>query len=336
MTDWRMRTRRLALSYLGIIMVMSLVFSWIIYFVTSNQLGRPLPPPRSEAYTFHRILYEKETKSRLVERDRQTRESMIVSLIILNVCMLGGGAWFSLYLAKRTLRPIELAMAAQNQFISDASHELKTPLTALQATNEVALRKKHLDAAKAREVLEKNSVEVDKLQTLTEDLFTMNEADTVVLEKEPVMLDVLAGDTVAMLKDVADKKSITITTDVACVSVMANAVALRQIITILVDNAIKYSPEHAMVTVTSERQKQAITLQIRDTGMGIADKDKRYIFDRFYRVDKARTRTDASGHGLGLSIALALCRRQGFTLNLKESREGYGSTFEVAIPMKEA
>lgn len=336
MTDWHIRTRRLALSYLGIIMVMSLAFSGIIYGVTSNQLGRPLPPPRSEAHTMRRLLYEKETRSRLVERDRQTRESMIASLVILNVFMLAGGVWLSLFLAKRTLRPIELAMAAQNQFISDASHELKTPLTALQATNEVALRKKHLDVAKAREVLEKNSIEVNKLQALTEVLFAMNEADTSALEKESVMLDTLARDAIATLEDVAFKKSITITTDIQHVPVMANAVALRQVVTILIDNAIKYSPKQAMITLRSERRKQSVVLYVQDTGIGIAEVDRPYVFDRFYRVDKARTRNDVSGHGLGLSIAQALCRRQGFTLSLKESSKEHGSIFEIVMPQKES
>lgn len=336
MTDWGHRTHRLALSYLSIIMAMSLIFSGIIYGVTSNQLSRPLPPPRNDAQSQRRILYEEETRSRLVERDSQTRESMVMSLIFLNLFMLGGGALLSLFLAKRTLKPIETAMDEQNQFISDASHELKTPLTALQATNEVALRKKHLDDAKAREVLTKNIAEVGKLQALTEILFTMNEADTAPLEKESIWIDEVANDVVGMLAEVAAKKSITVETTVQHTRVKANAIALGQTLTILIDNAIKYSPENATITVTSSHQKQAMALQVSDTGVGIPEKDWPHIFDRFYRVDKARTRTDVSGHGLGLSIARSLCQRQGFTLRLKESSEGKGSTFELVLPHEKA
>lgn len=334
MTDWSAKTRHLALSYLGIIMTMSLIFSGIIYGVTVNQLGRPLPPPRSNAESERRMLYEVETQNRLNERDQTTRDSVLLSLVGLNLFMLGGGAWLSIVLARRTLKPIEAAVEAQNQFVSDASHELKTPLTALQATNEVALRKKHLDDDKAREVLEKNIVEVNKLRTLTETLLTMNKADHEPLKKEPVWADEASSDTIETLTEMAAKKSITVTSTVQHVQVSANSVALGQILTILIDNAIKYSPEHTSVTVSSERRKQHLTILVHDTGAGIPEKDQPYIFDRFYRVDEARTRTDVSGHGLGLSIAKSLCDRQGMTLRLKESAKDVGSTFEVVIPEK--
>lgn len=334
MTDWSAKTRHLALSYLGIIMTMSLIFSGIIYGVTVNQLGRPLPPPRSNAESERRMLYEVETQNRLNERDQTTRDSVLLSLVGLNLFMLGGGAWLSIVLARRTLKPIEHAMDAQNQFISDASHELKTPLTALQATNEVALRKKHIDDEKAREVLGKNIVEVNKLRTLTETLLAMNKADREPLKKELVWADEIAADTITTLSEMAAKKSITVSSTVQHARISANLVALGQILTILIDNAIKYSPNNTLVTISSERRKQNFVILVHDTGVGIPEKDQPYVFDRFYRVDEARTRTDISGHGLGLSIAQSLCVRQGFTLKLKNSAKDTGSTFEVAVPEK--
>ena len=134
------RVRRLALSYLAVIMTLSLVFSVIIYIITAVQLNRPLPPGEHNQQPPE--LVERQFSRRLEQRNRETRGSVIVSLIVLNGVMLLIGYWLSVLLARRTLAPIERAMRAQVQFVSDASHELRTPLTALMTTNEVALRKK--------------------------------------------------------------------------------------------------------------------------------------------------------------------------------------------------
>lgn len=135
------RVRRLALSYLTVIMTLSLVFSVIIYAITSIQLNRPLPP--GEHNQQPPALVESQFNRRLERRNSETRGSVIVSLIVLNGVMLLVGYWLSLLLARRTLAPIEWAMRAQVQFVSDASHELRTPLTALMTTKEVVLRKKN-------------------------------------------------------------------------------------------------------------------------------------------------------------------------------------------------
>ena len=202
-TDFAKRTRQLALSYLAIIMTLSLLFSAILYGVMSSQLDRPLPPRQQTEMELSNWFRE-----RIAERDREARASMLLSLLALNLVMLGGGAWLSYYLAGRTLRPIREAMEAQAQFVSDASHELRTPLTVLLTTNEVGLRKKHLDDAKAREVLTKNIREVEKLRGLTEMLLTLNHAEQreLALELESVKLDELVADVVESVEDIADAR----------------------------------------------------------------------------------------------------------------------------------
>ena len=134
------RVRRLALSYLAVIMTPSLVFSVIIYIITAAQLNRPLPP--GEHSQQPPAMFETQFNRRLEQRNSETRGSVVMSLIVLNGVMLLIGYWLSLLLARRTLAPIERAMRAQVQFVLDASHELRAPLTALMTTNEVALRKK--------------------------------------------------------------------------------------------------------------------------------------------------------------------------------------------------
>ncbi len=328
-TDFAKRTRQLALSYLAIIMTLSLLFSAILYGVMSSQLDRPLPPRQQTEMELSNWFRE-----RIAERDREARASMLLSLLALNLVMLGGGAWLSYYLAGRTLRPIREAMEAQAQFVSDASHELRTPLTALLTTNEVGLRKKHLDDAKAREVLTKNIREVEKLRGLTEMLLTLNHAEQreLALELESVKLDELVADVVESVEDIADARSITIKTKVAEHPVMADRLALAQVIKILLDNAIKYSPDASTIKLSTTLIDESLVLHVKDHGIGIASADIDRIFDRFYRADAARTRSDTSGHGLGLAIAKSLAGQQRHMLAVKSS-PGKGSEFMVTMPI---
>lgn len=328
MTDFAARTRQLALSYLAIIMTLSLLFSAILYGVMSSQLDRPLPPRQQAGLEVSDWL-----RDRIAERDREARTSMLLSLLALNLVMLGGGAWLSYYLAQRTLRPIREAMEAQAQFVSDASHELRTPLTALLTTNEVALRKKHLDETKAREVLTKNIREVEKLRGLTEMLLALNHADQ---ERTPVLevvqLDELVHDVVESVEDIARARSIAIEVNIAEQSVMADSLASAQVIKILLDNAIKYSPDKSTIKLYTTPIDESLVLHVKDHGIGIAPTDIDRIFDRFYRADTARTRSDTSGHGLGLAIAKSLAGQQRHMLAVKSS-PGNGSEFMVTMPV---
>lgn len=330
MPDSKKRVQRLAASYLAIIMAMSLIFSGILYTVAAVQLSDPLPDrddPRGQ------LFFSNEQRSRLGERTQQTRLSLIASLVLLNMSVLGFGAWFSLFLARRTLRPIEEAMDMQNQFISDASHELRTPLTALQAVNEVALRKKSLDDKKARAVLNKNIVEIERLHSLADALLELTKVEKSARTHETIELAPFLQSLVGELQGAASQKNIMLDLQIKAQSVIANRMALTQIITNLVDNAIKYSPEKTTVTIAAEQTKQDVIVRVSDQGIGLAKEDQVKIFDRFYRVDNARTDAAKSGYGLGLSIVKALCAKYGYILHL-DSTLGKGSTFTVHLPLK--
>lgn len=328
------RRQRLALSYLSIIMILSIAFSVVIYGVTMTQLNRPLPPQR-ESFTVQPWMTSPDNdtmQNRFNERVSQTKDSLLVSLAVLNIGMLAAGGWVSYALAKRTLKPIEDAMDAQSQFISDASHELRTPLTALQTTIEVALRKKHIDNDKARQVLEKSGAEVNKLRDLAETLLTLAQIDAQTIKKDSVTIDELAADVVESMQDVAHLKNINLETSLEPAVVLGDKMALTQILTILIDNAIKYSPDSSSIHIFIQQTKHKATVSVQDHGVGIAEKEQKRIFERFYRADVARTRTATSGLGLGLAIAHSICVRQGYELTLV-STPGEGSTFSVAIPV---
>jgi integral membrane sensor signal transduction histidine kinase len=316
------RVRRLALSYLAVIMTLSLVFSVIIYAITSIQLNRPLPP--GEHTQQPPELIERQFSRRLEQRNRETRGSVIISLAALNGVMLLVGYWLSMLLARRTLAPIERAMRAQVQFVSDASHELRTPLTALMTTNEVALRKKTLDEKKVRAVFQRNIDEVEKLRKLTDNLLQLTQVDNQQIEKQAVDMAKLVRDTVDRYQPVADKKQVVLDVQVPSVNHVVAVVAVTQILGTLIDNAIKYSPSGSTVVIRLDGQ----TLSVVDQGIGIAKQNQAKIFNRFYRSDEARTRGHNSGYGLGLAIAKAVADKNGYQLSVK-SELGQGSTFSL-------
>ena len=328
----RQRVRRLALSYLAVIMTLSLVFSVIIYAITSVQLNRPLPP--GEHAQQPPELVERQFNRRLERRNCETRGSVVMSLAVLNGVMLLVGYWLSLLLARKTLAPIERSIEQQAQFVSDASHELRTPLAALLLVNEVALRKSTLTEKKARHVLSQNVVEIKKLTELSNSLLDLAKSEQTMTEPELVNPATLIEEVVTRFTPAAQAKRVKLVCDDQSLAsdVLLQVNAVRQILAIFVDNAIKYAlPKNGEVNVQVNRKKHALEFTVRDNGPGIAPRDQKHIFERFYRADAARTRTDVSGHGLGLAIAKSLAGRCGYTIRVK-SQPPNGAEFTLVIP----
>lgn len=184
----------------------------------------------------------------------------------------------------------------------------------------------------ARQVIKRNINEVEKIQGLAESLLVLSQAENESITKERVSLTEAIQDIQETFHDAASEKGVQIQLNIPELDVWANEAVLRQVITILLDNAVKYSPKGSKVVVDAEARKHKVTLKIQDQGCGIDTKDKPYIFDRFYRADKSRTRTDISGHGLGLSIAKSLSDAHGFDLRLVSSSAKKGTVFSLAIP----
>ena len=325
------RVRRLALSYLAVIMTLSLAFSVIIYAITSAQLNRPLPP--GEHAQQPPEIIERQFSHRLEQRNSETRGSVIISLVVLNGVMLLVGYWLSLLLARRTLEPIERSIEQQAQFVSDASHELRTPLAALLLVNEIALRKSTLTEKKARQVLGQNVAEIKKLTELSNSLLDLAKSEGVVTDPELVNPATLIEEMVTRFTPAAQAKRVKLVYDnqspTGDVPLQANAV--RQILAIFMDNAIKYAPpKNGEVTLRVHIKKNTLEFTVRDNGPGIAPGDQKHIFERFYRADAARTRTGVSGHGLGLAIAKSLADRCGYTIRIK-SQPPNGAEFTLVV-----
>ena len=309
------RVKRLALSYLAVIMTLSLVFSVIIYAVTSTQLNRELPP---DDHIKQSADIEDQFHHRLERRNNETREMVVISLIALNGAMLVFGYWLSLMLARRTLAPIERSIEQQAQFVSNASHELRTPLAALLLSNEIAMRKRVLTDEKARQVLSQNVEEIKKLTNLSNSLLDLAKAEKEVIRQYS---QVAKAKQVKIFHDIPDGQKVTLQVNAA-----------RQILSILVDNAIKYAPQKVgEVKIWVRLNKNSVEFIVKDNGPGISSNDQKHIFERFYRADAARTRTDASGYGLGLAIAKTLADRCGYTIRIK-SKPSNGTEFILVIP----
>ena len=324
------RVQRLALSYLTVIMTLSVLFSGIIYAVTSSQLNRSLPPDDHVKQTSE---IEDQFNHRLERRDNKTREMVIMSLVVLNGVMLVFGYWLSLLLARRTLMPIEQSIEQQAQFVSNASHELRTPLAALLLSNEIAMRKRVLTDKKARQVLSRNVEEIKKLANLSNSLLDLAKSENALNDPELIDISEIIKEVIGQYSRVAKAKQVKIfhnIPDGQKVTLQVNAV--RQILSILMDNAIKYAPQKVgEVKIWARLNKNSVEFIVKDNGPGISSNDQKHIFERFYRANAARTRTDASGYGLGLAIAKTLADHCGYTIRIK-SKPLAGAEFTLIVP----
>lgn len=331
---------RLTLSYLAVIMTLSLIFTGIIYLLSTASLNRPLLPSEEENSSvsveepeFGEHSFENTFRKRLERRDNTTRMTIIYSLVGFNLGIFVIGIFVSRSLAKLTLAPIERAMMKQTQFIFDASHELKTPLTAMLVRNEVALRKKSLPEEKAREVIEKNIEEILKMKEMTASMLDVARENGEPEKSTEISVPEFLADLKEKLAPVAKERGVKIETEMNLGKNLRASVAkntLEQILTIFADNAMKYSGEKIIYLRTGRRGKN-VAFSVKDNGAGVKKEDQKRIFERFYQVDAARTRTeDKTSHGLGLAIAKNLAERQGYKIVLR-SGEGRGAEFEVVV-----
>ena len=322
------------------IMTLSLIFTGIIYLLSTASLNRPLLPSEEEnssvsmeAPEFEEHSFENTFRKRLERRDNTTRMTIIYSLVGFNLGIFVIGIFVSRSLAKLTLAPIERAMMKQTQFIFDASHELKTPLTAMLVRNEVALRKKSLPEEKAREVIEKNIEEILKMKELTASMLDVARENGEPEKLTEISVPEFLADLKEKLAPVARGQGVKIETEMNLGKNLRASVAkntLEQILTIFADNAMKYSGEK-IIYLRAGRRGKNVAFSVKDNGAGVKKEDQKRIFERFYQVDAARTRTeDKTSHGLGLAIAKNLAERQGYKIVLRSS-EGRGAEFEVVV-----
>jgi two-component system OmpR family sensor kinase len=232
---------------------------------------------------------------------------------------------------------LEKSFRQVKRFTADASHELKTPLTILRGEVEVGLKKKR-GLKEYEQILASNLEEINRMSRIVEDLLTLSRADMgeLTMEREEIELSALAREVWRDLRLLAKKKRIQLKfMDNGFTRVEGDPLFLRQLILNLTENGLKYTRPggEVAVRVKGDRDQGVVRLLVTDTGVGIPQKDLKRIFDRFYRVDKARSR-ETGGTGLGLSICQWIAQAHEGRIAV-ESQVGKGSTFTVTLPMKD-
>ena len=224
----------------------------------------------------------------------------------------------------------------QKRFVADASHELRTPVAILCGESEVALAKPERGEQEYRETLRILSDESKRLKRVVEDLFTLARADAgqYPLSYSDFYLEELAAECAKNVRTLAAAKQITLTCEAADEApIRGDEALLRRMLLNLLDNAIKYTPAGGSVAVHCAEQNGNYLLSVRDSGPGIPADLRSRIFERFFRVDKARSREQDGGAGLGLSIGAWIAAAHGGQLELTNSTSE-GSTFTAALPKR--
>lgn len=225
---------------------------------------------------------------------------------------------------------LQVSEQAQRQFVSDASHELKTPLASIKLLSDSILQNE-MDAETMREFVTDIGSEADRLTRLAQKLLAISRAESVKQDHEVVDLAQTIGKVFKMLVSLADEREIRLTCamDKGC-TVMTVEDDMYQIIFNLVENAIKYNNSGGQVHVRLSREDDDVVIAVEDTGIGIPEDAVDHIFERFYRVDKARSR-QAGGSGLGLSIVRELVLRNYGEISVSRRDQG-GTCFTVRFP----
>jgi signal transduction histidine kinase len=320
---------KLTAWYLLIIMLVSTSFSMVIFRVLTSELDR------IERVARIRIEHRLPQPPVFLDTDlvQETKRRLLLRLVAINVLIVTGSAVAGYFLAGRTLTPIADMVDEQNRFITDASHELRTPLTSLKSEIEVNLRDKELSLVQAKALLTSNLEDVNSLQVLSDGLIRLTHYSAKGgSDVADVSLDGIAREAIRKVTNAAKEKQMTIINDIGNIKIRGNQTVLTELIVIFLDNAIKYSTKQKMIHLTGKKSDGHIIISVADQGIGIDEKDIPHLFDRFYRADKSRTKTDVPGYGLGLSIAKQIVTRHDGTIRVT-SALNKGTTFTIELPV---
>ncbi len=310
---------RLTIFYVAVIAMILIVFSVVLYASVAKNL-------RSE-------LDDNSVSEHEMQRYMRTTDHLQMNLIVSDLIVLLVASGLSYLLAGKTLKPIQHALDAQKRFTADASHELRTPLTIVKTEHEVLLqnsRAQIVDYQKnARSALE----EVNRMSTIVENLLALSRGDQsqMSLQKSPVELRDVVRAVSEKMQRVAETHGLIVHLgNMEAGKILGIASSLEHLVTNLLQNAIQYTSAGGSIEVNVVQKRSVMELTVQDTGIGIADEHMPHIFDRFYKVDSARTH-HAGGAGLGLSIVKAVVELHGGRIRI-DSILHKGSLLTVELP----
>lgn len=333
---------RLTAWYLLIIMVVSVAFSIALFSIVTAEFDRF---ERVQRFRIERRLEENDA---LIHSDtntrrppfnittaspeliQETRERVALLLLETNIAVLFLSGLLGYVLAGKTLQPIQHMVDDQYRFITDASHELKTPITSLKTAFEVFLRNPSWTRQEAQTLIQESLDEVNRLQHLSSSLLELSTSGS--KKYLPLSLQEVFRLTLTQLKTQAHVKDISIQGTTINLSVLGDQNELIRLFVIVFDNAIKYSKKHTAISYRIQKAHTKAVIIIEDHGIGIDQQDLPHVFKRFYRSNSARTHEQHGGYGLGLSLAKNIVEHHHGEIHLV-STLGKGTTCTITLPL---
>ena len=310
-----------------------LIFDCLIYKKAERQLYKEID---TELQSF----VSREPKGKVVIVNPSTMlvirnvslKSLKSKLFYISTIIIITSAVASYVLSKRTLKPIFMAWEKQTEFVQNAAHELRTPLTIIQAKQQLLLKEPESKIIDKSEDIRLTINETRRLTKLVKELMILATADSNLLQiiKELKDIDELIKEVVTPYMEYAEMQNKELLLELKCnkkINIDINKIT--QLMVILLDNAIKYTKEGEKIKVNTYYKDGKCTIEVIDEGIGISDEQKKHIFERFYRADKARTR-ETGGTGLGLAIAQTIVKVHGGTIKVYNN-EPKGTKFVIKI-----
>lgn len=268
--------------------------------------------------------------------ERNSLETLLFNCLLIFLCAVFLFFLLSLFLSRLALKPAEQAWDQQNQFITDASHELKTPITVILANLQILLSHKERTIKEQEKWIINTKEEADRMKLLVEELLFLARSDTQTMDsviplRQTLNFSELVLNCVLLFESVAYESKVALENELESDIVLEGIeVQLKQLITILLDNACKYAGKNGTVSIVLNKSAGHAVFTITNSGNPILPEEQKHVFKRFYRTDQSRARKEG-GYGLGLSIAKAIVDRHKGSISVTSSAEN-GTTFTITLP----
>lgn len=303
-----------------------------------NEIDKIYTIRLNEEYSYKGINYEIQDGNYMqllvnIDSEEEVMNSFVKILVIASIIFIILSAVIGYSLAAITIRPIASSWKKQTEFVQNASHELRTPITIIQSIQELLLKKPNSKMVDNFEDVNATLKESKRLAKLIQDLMDLSISDSnqTKIKKEEIDVNQLIREVSSPYIEYAKTQNKTLALNLNYPKlVKIDKDKIQQLIIILLDNAIKYTQEKDEIEITTKEKEHKCMIEIKDTGIGIEKEDRKYIFDRFYRVDKARNKK-TGGNGLGLAIAKSIVDGHNGTIKVEENLPK-GTCIQIKLP----
>jgi len=326
---------KLTAQYVLLTMLLCIVFSVVFYGFATRELREGL---HNQYHTLSANDHDGDnvgdSQDNISGPELHTRSrNLKADLITFNALVLLVSISLGYLLARRTLKPIEEAHDMQVRFTAEASHELRTPITAMKADTESILMERQPSPKLLRQGLESNLKDIERLERLSKHLLSMaRDKSSAKQNLEQVDVKALLQQVIHDVERVHKDKKLQVNSSLKSAVVYADPVAMEQLFSIIIDNAMKYSRLKGTVRITVRVESGQILVTVKDEGIGIAPDDIPHVFEHFYRSKTALSSDFASGYGLGLPLAHDIVELYKGVLTI-ESFESYGTKVTIKLPI---